>query len=122
MPPTTSSAAWCSRASAHAASTSGRSSAESTATSTLAITVAELPFPPRHPRRSALLCGNGTADRAGTRRDCVSRARAALPEAVADAARGRDLGVRVDRSQLAPQPGDVLVERVVVDDRALGPR
>src|SRR4051794_28288003 len=43
-------------------------------------------------------------------------------EPVADAARGGDLGLRGDRAQLAPQPGDVLVERVVVDDRALRPR
>ena len=45
-----------------------------------------------------------------------------LPEAVADAARGRDLGLGGDGPQLAPQARDVLVERVVVDDRALGPR
>src|SRR6185295_6824787 len=60
IPPTISSDAWCSSASAHAASISGRSSAESTATSTLAITVAES-LPPRPTPAEALLWRNGSA-------------------------------------------------------------
>src|SRR3954462_6315359 len=121
MPPTTSSAAWCSRASAQAASTSGRSSAESTATSTLAITEAELPSRPGLLAGTLSSAGNRTADRPGMGTDGGRPSRAELPEAVADAAGRRDLGVRGDRAQLAPQPRDVLVERVVVDDGALGP-
>ena len=48
-------------------------------------------------------------------------ARHASSQRVADAVHGRDLRRGRQVAELAPQPGDVHVERVVVDDRAVRP-
>src|SRR4051812_45910020 len=91
MPPTSSSEARCSCASAHAASTSGRSSAESTATSTLAITgPTSLPAPASSPEHSPR-CGTVPRKTAGTKRVASDRRREDANPALAD----RQAAVRV---------------------------